>query len=65
MKWAAEEISPSQIVLPRVVFGFLPIFSFRSGEAGAALGTHRRTIANIEEPKTAQTILSDPKSTIA
>ena len=28
MKWAAEEISPSQIVLLRVVFGFLPIFLF-------------------------------------
>lgn len=27
MKWAAEYISPSQIVLWRVVFGFLPIFS--------------------------------------
>ncbi len=26
MKWAAEDISPSQIVLLRVVFGFLPIF---------------------------------------
>jgi len=28
MKWAAEEISPSQIVLLRVVFGFVPIFVF-------------------------------------
>jgi drug/metabolite transporter (DMT)-like permease len=28
MKWAAEEISPSQIVLLRVVFGFLPICFF-------------------------------------
>ena len=28
MKWAAEEISPSQIVLLRVVFGFVPIFLF-------------------------------------
>ena len=28
MKWAAEDISPSQIVLLRVVFGFLPIFLF-------------------------------------
>jgi drug/metabolite transporter (DMT)-like permease len=25
MKWAAEEVSPSQIVLLRVAFGFLPI----------------------------------------
>ena len=28
MKWAAQEITPSQIVLLRVVFGFLPIFLF-------------------------------------
>ena len=28
MKWAAEHISPSQIVLLRRVFGFLPIFFF-------------------------------------
>jgi len=28
MKWAAEVISPSQIVLLRVVFGFLPIFFY-------------------------------------
>ena len=28
MKWAAEDISPSQIVLLRVVFGFVPIFVF-------------------------------------
>ena len=28
MKWAADDISPSQIVLLRVVFGFLPIFFF-------------------------------------
>lgn len=28
MKWAAQDISPSQIVLLRVVFGFLPIFFF-------------------------------------
>ena len=28
MKWAAEDISPRQIVLLRVVFGFLPIFLF-------------------------------------
>ena len=28
MKWAGEEISPSQIVLLRVAFGFLPIFLF-------------------------------------
>ena len=28
MKWAAENISPNQIVLLRVVFGFLPIFFF-------------------------------------
>ena len=28
MKWAAEYISPSQIVLLRLVFGFLPIFFF-------------------------------------
>ena len=28
MKWAAEDISPSQIVLLRVVFGFVPIFLF-------------------------------------
>ena len=28
MKWAAEDISPSQIVLLRVVFGFFPIFFF-------------------------------------
>ncbi|HEX6649402.1 MAG TPA: DMT family transporter [Pyrinomonadaceae bacterium] len=28
MKWAAVEISPSQIVLLRVVFGFVPIFLF-------------------------------------
>lgn len=28
MKWAAAEISPSQIVLLRVAFGFLPIFLF-------------------------------------
>src|ERR1700745_1911337 len=28
MKWAAEDISPSQIVLLRVVFRFLPIFFF-------------------------------------
>jgi len=28
MKWAAEEISPSQILLLRVVFGFLPVFLF-------------------------------------
>lgn len=26
MKWAVKDISPSQIVLLRVVFGFLPIF---------------------------------------
>jgi drug/metabolite transporter (DMT)-like permease len=28
MKWAVKDISPSQIVLLRVVFGFLPIFFF-------------------------------------
>jgi drug/metabolite transporter (DMT)-like permease len=28
MKWSGEEISPSQIVLLRVAFGFLPIFLF-------------------------------------
>src|SRR4029077_16991871 len=28
MKWAVKEISPAQIVLLRVVFGFLPIFVF-------------------------------------
>ncbi len=28
MKWAAEDISPGQIVLLRVVFGFLPIFFY-------------------------------------
>ena len=28
MKWAAAEISPSQIVLLRVAFGFVPIFLF-------------------------------------
>ena len=28
MKWAAREITPGQIVLLRVVFGFLPIFVF-------------------------------------
>ncbi len=28
MKWAAAEVSPSQIVLLRVAFGFLPIFLF-------------------------------------
>src|SRR5262249_32726425 len=28
MKWAARDISPGQIVLLRVVFGFLPIFLF-------------------------------------
>ena len=28
MKWAAQHISPSQIVLLRVVFGFIPIFPF-------------------------------------
>ena len=28
MKWAAEDISPRQITLLRVVFGFLPIFFF-------------------------------------
>jgi len=28
MKWPAEDISPSQIVLLRVVFRFLPIFFF-------------------------------------
>ncbi|MGH9968381.1 MAG: DMT family transporter [Pyrinomonadaceae bacterium] len=28
MKWAAKEISPGQIVLLRVVFGFVPIFLF-------------------------------------
>jgi hypothetical protein len=28
MKWAAEDISPRQIVLLRVVFGFLPILVF-------------------------------------
>lgn len=28
MKWAAEDVLPSQIVLLRVVFGFLPIFFF-------------------------------------
>jgi drug/metabolite transporter (DMT)-like permease len=28
MKWAAEDISPSQIVLLRVVFGFVPIFLY-------------------------------------
>jgi len=28
MKWATEDISPSQIVLLRVVFGFLPVFFF-------------------------------------
>ena len=39
MKWAAEDISPSQIVLLRVVFGFLPIFFFAASEASAALGT--------------------------
>ena len=28
MKWAAKEITPSQIVLLRVVFGFVPLFFF-------------------------------------
>jgi drug/metabolite transporter (DMT)-like permease len=28
MKWAAEEISPAQIVLLRVVFGFLPVLVY-------------------------------------
>jgi drug/metabolite transporter (DMT)-like permease len=28
MKWAAENISPSQIVLLRAVFGFLPVFLY-------------------------------------
>ena len=28
MKWAAEEITPAQIVLLRVVFGFLPVFLY-------------------------------------
>ena len=28
VKWAAEDVSPSQIVLLRVVFGFLPIVLF-------------------------------------
>ncbi len=28
MKWAAEEISPAQIVLLRAVFGFLPVFLY-------------------------------------
>src|SRR5690349_8185792 len=28
MKWAAEDISPAQIVLLRAVFGFLPIFAY-------------------------------------
>ena len=32
MKWAAEEVSPSQIVLLRVAFGFLPIFLFALAE---------------------------------
>ena len=29
VKWAAEHVSPGQIVLLRVVFGFLPIFCSR------------------------------------
>ena len=40
MKWAAENISPNQSVLLRVVFAF-PHLLFRAGEAGAALGTSR------------------------
>jgi drug/metabolite transporter (DMT)-like permease len=28
MKWAAEQISPAQIVLLRAVFGFLPVFIY-------------------------------------
>jgi drug/metabolite transporter (DMT)-like permease len=28
MKWAAQEISPAQIVLLRAVFGFLPVFLY-------------------------------------
>jgi EamA-like transporter family len=28
MKWAAEEISPAQVVLLRAVFGFLPVFLY-------------------------------------
>ena len=28
MKWAADEISPAQIVLLRTVFGFLPVFLY-------------------------------------
>lgn len=30
MKWAAQDITPSQITLLRVVFGFLPLFFFAS-----------------------------------
>jgi drug/metabolite transporter (DMT)-like permease len=28
MKWAAQDISPSQIALLRILFGFLPILTF-------------------------------------
>ena len=31
VKWAAEHVSPGQIVLLRVAFGFLPIVLFRTG----------------------------------
>lgn len=40
MKWAVEYISPSQIVLLRVVFGFLPIFLFALAKGTLRLGTH-------------------------
>lgn len=53
MKWAAEDISPSQIVLLRVVFGFLPIFLFALAKRALRWEHIREQYANIEEPKTA------------
>ena len=32
MKWAAKEISPGQIVLLRVAFGFVPLFLYALGK---------------------------------
>jgi drug/metabolite transporter (DMT)-like permease len=41
MKWAAEQITPAQIVLLRVVFGFLPVFIY-AGSRRALSWQHAR-----------------------
>ena len=41
MKWAAEQITPAQIVLLRVVFGFLPVFAY-AGSRRALSWQHAR-----------------------